>query len=91
MEENKSASSKQQEIESETRRGTKLNVWPKFVEDEIKRLAVEELGLPKTRGRPKKLSHEQQKELEKTTAKVRKIVEAIREGKEPKTTMESPN
>ena len=91
VEENKSTSSKQQEIESETRRGTKLNVWPKFVEDEIKRLAAEELGLPKTRGRPKKLSHEQQKELEKTTAKVRKIVEAIREGKEPKTTMESPN
>ena len=42
------------------------------------------LGLAKTRGRPKKLSHEQQKELKKTTAKFRKIVEAIRDGKEPK-------
>ena len=62
----------------------KLNVRPKLVEDEIKKLVAEMLGLPKTRGRPKKLSHKQQKELEKTTAKVRKIVEAIRDRKKPK-------
>ena len=54
------------------------------MEDEIKKLAEEELGLVKTCGHLEELSHEQQKELEKTTAKVRKIVEAIRDGKEPK-------
>ena len=83
-EEKKLASSKRQEIKSETRQRIKLNIRPKLVEDEIKKLVAEELGLPKTRGRPKKLSLKQQEELEKTTAKVRKIVEAIRDGKKPK-------
>jgi len=85
LEEKKPAPSKRQEIKSKAQREINLNVKPKLVEDEIKKLVAEELGLvKKTRGRPKKLSHEQQKKLKKTTAKVRKIVEAIRDGKEPK-------
>ena len=91
LEENKPAPSKRQEIKSEIREIIKLNIKPKLVEDEIKKLAAEELGLTKTRGRPKKLSREQQKELEKTTAKVRKIVEAIRDGEQPKPPADLPS
>ncbi|PUU83562.1 ribosomal RNA adenine dimethylase-domain-containing protein [Tuber borchii] len=88
LEEKKPAPSKRQEIKSEIREEIKLNIKPKLVEDEIKKLVAEELGLPKTRGRPKNLPDKQQKELEKkkkkATAKVRKIVEAIRDGNQPK-------
>jgi len=87
VEEKKPAPSKRQEIKSEIRRRIKLNVRPKLMEDEIKKIssgAAEELGLAKIRGRPKKLSCGQQKELEKTTFKVRKIVKAIRHVKKPK-------
>jgi len=84
LEEKKPAPSKRQEIKSGIRGEIKKNIRPKLVEDEIKKLVAEELGLARTRGRPKKLSREQQKKLEKTTAKARKIVEAIRDGEEPK-------
>ncbi|PUU78741.1 hypothetical protein B9Z19DRAFT_1126173 [Tuber borchii] len=68
----------------EARRGIKLNVRPKLVEDEIKKLVAEKLALARTRDRRTKHLYELQKELEKTTAKVRKIFEAIRDGKKPK-------
>jgi len=83
LEEMKPAPSKQQEIKSEIQKQKKLKVRPELVEDEIKKLVAEELGLVKTRGCPKILSRQEEKKLEKTRAKFRKIVEAIRDGKKP--------
>ena len=82
---------KQQEIKSEIREIIKLNINPKLVEDEIKKLVAEELGLERGRGRPKKLPPERQKKLKETTAKVRRVVEAIRDGKQPEPSAELPS
>ncbi|CUS12270.1 unnamed protein product [Tuber aestivum] len=77
VEENKPIISKRQE--------TKLVVREKLVEAEIKRLVKEEMKLPKKgRGRPTKQSAKEREELKKTIARVRKAVEAIRDGKKPK-------
>ncbi|CAZ82702.1 unnamed protein product [Tuber melanosporum] len=58
----------------------KLVIRQKMVEDEIKKLVAELCpGLtPTTRGRPKKLPSKEQKKLEETRARVRELVEAIR-------------
>jgi len=84
LEEMKPGPSKQQEIKSEIRKQAKLQARLKLIEHEIKKLVAEELDFVKTRGRPKKiLSRGEEKILEKTTAKFRKIVEAIHDGEEP--------
>ena len=82
---------KRQEIKSEIREIIKLNINPKLVEDEIKKLVAEELGLERGRGRPKKLPPERQKKLKETTAEVRRVVEAIRDGKQPEPSAKLPS
>jgi len=93
LEEGKPGPSKRQEIKSEIQEKIELRVRTKLVEDEIKKLVVEdgikelvaeELGLAKTHGRSKKLSREEKRKLARTTARIRKAVEEIRDGGEPK-------
>ena len=84
LEEMKPTPSKRQQIKPQIQEQMKLKIKPKLVEDEIKKLVAEELGLVKTRGRPKTLSPKEEGKRKKETAKFRKIVEAIRDGEKPK-------
>ncbi|KAG0632790.1 hypothetical protein HOY80DRAFT_1141881 [Tuber brumale] len=90
VEEKKPAPSKRQERKAVIKR--KPVITQKFVEDEIKKLVAElcPVGVPKTRGRPKKLSGELQKQLEEAKANAREIVETIRSGEEPNLPMGLP-